>query len=281
MKSSGLIIRTVLFLLLVLPIWLIPSEAFSADRAFPKFYIEPTFTFLTRNLVEDAYTIHAPGPIPVDSTSPSVDSIRLLLKLGAEITQNIEMYGLIGGSNMHIDDLNFQSGVVPAYGGGIRLKMEPGFYPEERLSLFLDYHYLTYHAEEDGIAFNPINANTGRYVFLNPSPPFNPQPRNASEKITWQEHVLKVGVSGRHELLEPYGGIQFSFVDASHQVTYPPGGAGQPGGGQLNLDIDEDLFFGLFAGIHIYLDPKERQAIFVELHAIDEDSITLGYRMNF
>ena len=280
MKSSGLIIRTILFLLLGLPIWLIPSEAFSADRVFPKFYIEPSFTFLSRNLVEDAYTINAPGSIPVAATSPSVDSIRLLLKLGTELTPNIEMYGLIGGSNMHIDDLNFESGVVPAFGGGIKLKMEPGFYPEARLSLFLDYHYLTYQAEEDGIPFNPINANTGRYVFLNPSPPFNPQPRTASEKITWQENVLKVGASGRHELLEPYGGFQFSFVDASHQITYAAGSGGQPGG-QLDLDIDEDLFFGLFAGIHIYLDPKERQAIFVELHAVDEDSFTLGYRMNF
>jgi hypothetical protein len=276
MKSRGLVISLILFLLPVLPIWLIPSQAFSADRAWPRFYIEPSTTFLFRTLVEDAYTLQSPGGRQIPSTSPSVESIQFLLKLGTEITPNIELYGLIGGSNLQMDDLNFHSGVVPAYGAGTRLKMQPGFYQEERLSLFLDYRFLTYQATADGIVFNPTDTS-GKPAFTTGAG--TTVYEIASEKVNWQEHVIKFGASGRRGLLEPYGGFELSFVDTSHKVTSQPGSPFLAN--QLDLHIHGDIFFGLFAGIYIYQDPTERQALFVELHAADEDSVTLGYRMNF
>lgn len=276
MKTRGVIVRMTLFVLLVVLIWFIPLEVFSADRAWPRFYIEPSFTFLYRDLVEGAYTVNANAPKQVASGSPSVQTIRLLTKIGAELTPNIELYGLIGGSSLHIDNFDFQSGLVPAYGGGARLRLQPRFYREERVSLFLDYHFLTYQAENDVIAFDPIGAN-GRFVFVNASN--NPVYEIAREKITWREHVIKVGLSGRHDLLEPYGGFQISFVDTSHKVTSQP--APTFPGNQLNLHVHGNQVFGLFAGTYIYLDPRESKALFIEINIIDEASIKLGLRLNF
>jgi hypothetical protein len=276
MKRREMPVRVTLFVLLFVPVWFIPSEALSADRGWPRFYVEPSFTLLDRDLVEGAYTVAANGPKLVAQGSPSVLSIRLLTRIGAELTPNIELYGLIGGSSFHIDDFNFQSGLVAAYGGGARLKLQPGFYPERRLTVFLDYQFLTYQAERDGIAFDPIGAN-GRFVFVDSSN--NPVYETASEKITWQEHVIKVGASGRQDFFEPYGGFQISFLDTSHEVTSQAAGAFPAN--HLNLHIRGDRFFGLFAGTYVYLNPRESTALFLEAHVQNETSITVGLRVNF
>lgn len=228
--------------------------------------VEPTFQVsvevLQRDIVEDE-TVFRNEPFP--SQEASADSVRVLAKPGVMLFNRLEIYGLVGGSNLDLDfgdvfvdsEDEFNGGFDLAYGGGATLT----FYrsPSRRmpLSVFLDYHYLRF-TTEDNVFFAPEGFPDEEIVL---------------EKITWQEHAAKIGLKGRHDFFEPYAGFRFSVVRGKSRID----SRFQP----LRINFDEDDLFGIFVGTDIYLDPSEEAVFFIEGNIIDQNSIRTGIKVTF
>jgi hypothetical protein len=230
--------------------------------------------FPARTFAQERFSETMPGPVTLDlgikflerditekgdallpDTSASPTSTRLLAKLSVDITPNFQVYGLIGGSDLQVDDFNgFRSDFGAAYGGGIRITV----YPETfriPVKLFFDGSYLRFQAKDT--------------VFIPGSSIGNP----LDETITWNEGVFKFGVAGRQDFFEPYSGIRFSFVRGRDHLEGTTGSD--------TLDFNEDIVFGLFAGTDIYLDRFRRTALYIEANIIDENSIDAGVKVRF
>lgn len=251
MSIFNLVCKTVTGSLLLLCVVSFPLKTFAQERfdGMPgHFTLELSTKFLERDITEK------PG-FCCFGTSASPTSSRLLAKLAVDLTPNFQIYGLIGGSDLQVDEFNgFSSDFGAAYGGGFRITV----YPETLrapVKLFLDGSFLRFRAEgnifETGTVLGTIT----------------------KEEITWNEGVFKFGVAGRHDFFEPYGGFRFSFVRGTDHL--------QGTTGSESLDFHEDIVFGIFAGTDIYLDRFRQTAIFVEANIIDENSIAAGVKIRF
>jgi len=210
-------------------------------------------------------------------------SSRLLARLGLEAFQRVEVFGLIGGVGLSIDEFDgFDSNLDVAYGGGIRFILYEAPFPQAS-HIFLEYAYLQFDAEdrvEVEICSNPTASDKCRDP--NVTPEFVKTVQD--DEIKWKEHVVKIGGDSRVGFYRPYGGIRFSLVrgDESFSVVSFP--TVSDSGFNENIspaDIEEDDFFGVFGGLDIFLDPKDAIALNVEVSLFDVNSIQGSFRFKF
>jgi hypothetical protein len=226
------------------------------ERVEPRFY---RFNFgiqtelASRDIVEDEFTYAGANFVKTEGTA---DMVRLLVRFGVFLTDNFELYGVAGGTNLSIDEFDlFDSGERLAYGGGIHWIYYEVPTMGGPIDLFIDYRFLRFRSK-DRVIFDPFVTN-----------------QSLEETLVWNEHRIKFGVSGRHDFFEPYGGVRFSIVRGKDHL---------PAAGQdLNLRFVEDDLFGLFLGTNIFFDPSEKAFFFIEGNIIDENALNLGIRVAF
>jgi len=239
--------------LLLLCLISFPARA-SAQQRFDgtpgHFTLDLNIKFLERDITEKADAV-----FPFE-TSASPTSARLLARIAVDLTPNLQIYGLIGGSDLQVDEFDgFSSDFGAAYGGGLRITVYPETF-RAPVKLFFDGSFLRFRAKDTvfisstGLLGNPVD-----------------------ETITWNEGVFKFGVAGRHDFFEPYGGVRFSIVRGRDQLVGTTGSD--------TLHFDEDIPIGLFAGTDIYLDRFRQTAFYVEANIIDENSVAAGVKVRF
>jgi hypothetical protein len=214
----------------------------------------------SRDVVEDEFVFNG---FNFPRTKGSADMVRLLARFGVSLSDNFEIYGVVGGSSLSIDEFDqYNSGQNFAYGGGINwVYYEIPTYGGP-VDLFIDYRFLRFRST-DQVLFHPCCDNSGNLI----------ADELVDETIIWNEHRIKLGVSGRHDFFEPYGGIRFSVVRGKDHLPTSTQ--------DLNLRFEEDNLFGLFFGSNIYFDPSEKAFFFIEGNVIDEDALNLGIRVRF
>jgi hypothetical protein len=179
-------------------------------------------------------------------------STRFLVRAGVRPIRFIEIYGLVGGADLKIDDFNgFDTRLNVASGGGVLIILFESTNPES-LNLFLDTRYLRFVAQDHVETL--INGTT------------TPQ----DEEIRWNEFEAKIGVDSRYLNLRPYGGLRASFIRAEDILSITG-----------ELDIEEDDNVGIFGGVDIYLDPTESVALNLELNLFDVNAFRAGLLVVF
>jgi len=246
-----------------------------------RFHFETSFEVLERDIEQESTTFNG---INFPGQTFSVESLRLLAKLSVQIVEPIEIYGLLGGSDLEIDETNtdFSSDFTGAYGGGARVVLYRDKNPRRLFQVFADYRFLTF-KPNDTINFLPqvvcdtsIPASicdvdgdgavdVGEIVTL--------ADEIVRERIRWQEHTVKIGVMGRDHEFEPYGGIRFSFVKGKDHIPASVE--------KVDLDLKQNDTFGIFLGTFYYLTPSDQAALFIEGSLFDQYSLTGGVRVGF
>jgi opacity protein-like surface antigen len=256
--------HVVLLLLFMLSV-IIPIEAMAYNED-SRIHFEALFEALERDIEEEATTFQGQN-FPEETAT--AQSLRLLGKLSIRVIDPLEIYGLIGGSDLEVDDFGFSSDFEGAYGGGARVILFRERDPRRPFQIFADYHFLRFEAE-DRVSFAPTIDLNGNGV-IDPGETLTDE--IVEEEIDWLEHVLKIGVMGRHYEFEPYGGIRFSVVRGEDRIHSQVQ--------RLDLDIENDDTFGIFLGTAYYLSPSEQAALFVEGSLFDQYSLTGGIRVGF
>ncbi|MDC4203377.1 MAG: hypothetical protein MPW14_04035 [Candidatus Manganitrophus sp.] len=250
----------ILLLLVSLPL-MVPGKA-AAYNEDSRIHFEALFQVLDRDLEEEESEFLGES---FPSTITSAQSLRLLGKLSIQVIDPIEIYGLIGGSDLEIDDFGFSSDFEMAYGAGTRVVLFRERDPRMPYQVFVDYHFLKYEVD-DTVNFSPqIVDASGNIIELTNE--------NVREEIDWLEQVIKFGVMGRHYEFEPYGGVQFSVVSGEDRIHSQAQ--------RLDLDLKNDDTFGIFLGTLYYLTPSDRAALFIEGSLFDQYSLTGGIRVGF
>lgn len=250
----------ILLLLVALPL-MVPGKA-AAYNEDSRIHFEALFQVLERD-VEGEATQFLGENFPEEIAS--AESLRLLGKLSIQVIDPVEIYGLIGGSDLEIDEFGFSSDFETAYGGGARVILFRERDPRRPYHIFVDYHFLKYEVDDE-VNFSPqIVDASGNIIELTNE--------NVREEIDWLEQVIKFGVMGRHYEFEPYGGIQFSVVSGKDRINATAQ--------RVDLDLDNDDTFGIFLGTLYYLSPSERAALFIEGSMFDQYSLTGGIRVGF
>lgn len=263
-----------LFALLVI----IPGKAVAYNED-GRFHFEANFEVLDRDIEQENTTFRG---INFPEETFSAQSLRLLAKLSVRVVDPVEVYGLLGGSDLEIDGTGFSSDFTGAYGGGARLILYREKDPRRPFQIFADYRFLTFKAN-DTVHFLPqVSCDTsipasicdvdgdgvvdvGQIVTL--------ADEAVRERIRWTEHTVKFGVMARDYEFEPYGGIRFSFVKGKDRI---------PASAQtLNLDLKQNDTFGIFLGTSYYLTPSDQAALFIEGSLFDQFSLTGGVRVGF
>lgn len=272
--------RIVFLLFLSVLSVILPGRAMAYNED-SRVHVETLFEVLERDIENESTTFRG---INFPGETFSVQSLRLLAKLNVQIIEPIEVYGLLGGSDLEIDETNtdFSSDFTGAYGGGARVVLYRDRDPRRPFQIFADYRFLTFKAN-DTIHFLPqvvcdtsipasicdVNGDgtvdVGEIVTL--------ADEIVRERIRWQEHTVKIGVMGRDYEFEPYGGIRFSFVKGKDHIPSSIE--------KINLDLRQNDTFGVFFGTAYYLTPSERAALFVEGSLFDQFSLTGGIRVGF
>ncbi len=241
----------------------IPFKGMAAERQIQgglvqresRIYFETGFEALSRDITQDA--IHfVNSNIPRSNTS--IQSLRLLAKVGVRVADPLEIYGAVGGSNLDIDEFTFSSNFVEAYGGGVRLSLFRERDPRMPYEIFTDYRYLQFKGH-DTVNFLGSEAN--------------PVEELLRETIRWTEHTIRFGIQGRHFEYEPYGGVRFSFINGNDHLPSPTQ--------NLNIGFRQRDTFGLFVGTRYYLSPSEQAALFIEGSIIDQFSLAGGIRVSY
>ena len=255
-RMVSLFFISVLLLLTALPNNLF---AYNADG---RIHFEGSFEVLDRD-IEEENSQFLGQVFPKERTS--IESLRLLGKLSFRVVDPVEIYGLLGGSDLELKDFDFSSDFSTAYGGGLRVVLFRDKSPELPYQVFADYLFLRFKTHAT-IFFQPIDANGF------PIPAGN-SGELVNEKVVWDEHVLKLGVLARHDVFEPYGGIRFSFVHGKDHI---------PSQFQtLDLHFKQSDTFGIFGGVSYYLSRSEQAAVFIEGSLFDQYSLTGGIRVGF
>ncbi|MCI0529692.1 MAG: hypothetical protein L0Y56_19800 [Nitrospira sp.] len=180
------------------------------------------------------------------------DSTRLLVRGGFRPIPSIQLYGLIGGADLSIDEFDrFNASMSVAYGGGIYLIPYQSPFPRQ-FALFVDAQYLQFTAK-DRVLTDVLGL-----------------PTEQDEEIRWKEYVAKFGIASDHDIFHPYGGLRFSFVRGRDILSVSG-----------RLRIQEDDTVGVFGGADIFLDPTKRAAFNLEFSLFDVDSISAGLRLFF
>ncbi len=240
-----LLIWTVTFFSLIFPAS--SSFAYSPRQVTPVtedhlFSLDFLTQIQTRDVVEKGAALIDP------KVKGSADSTRLLIRGGFRPAPPIELYGLIGGADLSIDEFDgFDADMNVAYGGGIRLVPYPAPYPGA-LAFFVDAQYLQF---------------TGKDHVLTDVGP-------QDEEIRWKEYVAKVGLEADHDFFRPYGGLRFSLMRGRDILSVS---------GRLSLREDDNV--GIFGGADIFLDSAKRAALNLEFSLFDVDSISVGLRLFF
>lgn len=245
-----------LLLLVSLPL-MVPGKA-AAYNEDSRIHFEAFFQVLERDVEEEA-TQFLGENFPEEIAS--AESLRLLGKLSIQVIDPVEIYGLVGGSDLEIDEFGFSSDFATAYGAGARVILFRERDPRRPYHIFVDYHFLKYEVDDE-INFTPTD-DAGN-IIVN---------EIVREEIDWLEHALKIGIMGRHFEFEPYGGIRFSVVSGKDRINATAQ--------RVDLDLDNDDTFGIFLGTLYYLSPSERAAFFIEGSMFDQYSLTGGIRVGF
>jgi hypothetical protein len=246
-----------------------------------RFHFEANFEVLDRDIEQESTTFRG---INFPGGTFSVQSLRLLAKLSVRVVEPIELYGLVGGSDLEIDDTNtdFSSDFTGAYGGGARVVFYREKDPRMPYQIFAEYRFLTF-KPSDTIHFLP-------QVVCDTSLPASICDVNGDgvidvgeiatladeivrERIRWIEHTVKIGIMGRHYEFAPYGGIRFSFVKGKDRIP--------TSFEKIDLNLKQDDTFGIFLGTDYYLSPSDRAALFIEGSLFDQYSLTGGIRVGF
>ena len=231
-----------------------------SPRPFYRFNFGFQSELASRDVDEDAFVFNG---FNFPKTKGRADMVRLLARFGVYLLDNVEIYGVAGGSDLSIDEFDqFNSGQEFAYGGGVNWVFYEIQSFEGPIKLYIDYRYFHFRSK-DQVLFRPCCDNSGFLI----------ADELVDETITWNEHRLKVGVSGRHYIFEPYGGARFSVVNGKDHLPTSTQ--------DLNLKFKQDDLFGLFFGANIYFDPSDRAFFFIEGSLIDEDALNLGVRVRF
>lgn len=246
----------ILILLVALPL-MVPGKA-AAYNEDSRIHFEALFQVLERDIETEA-TEFLGENFPEEIAS--AESLRLLGKLSIQVIDPVEIYGLIGGADVEIDEFGFSSDFETAYGAGTRVILFRDRNPRRPYQVFVDYHFLKYEVDDE-INFTPTD-DAGNAIVN----------EIVREEIDWLEHVLKLGVMGRYFEFEPYGGIRFSIVRGDDRINSPTQ--------RIDLDLDNDDTFGVFLGTLYYLSPSDRAALFVEASMFDQYSLAGGIRVGF
>jgi|SRR5579863_3184402 len=268
-KGMGVLIISGLLALLVAPAG---AQRYGYDEDLegmrPRAYVPPFYRFsvgietelTSRDVEEDQFTA---GGLPIPKTVGSADMTRVLARVGFSPIDNLEIYGVVGGSTLQVDAFDgYNASMGGAYGGGVHWIFYEAPTFSGPVDLFVDYRFLRFRTK-DQIIFQPFDD------FGNALAPG----QAVDETITWNEHRLKLGVSGRHYIFEPYGGVRFSIVRAKDHLPLP--------GQDTTLNVRENDIFGLFLGTNIYLPRADRVLFFIEGDVLDENALALGVRMRF
>lgn len=261
------------------------GEALDIDK---RFGFEGSFEVLERDIETDNLVLFGPnfpdGLIIPGEVVP-VQSLRLLGKFSLRIVDAVEIFGLVGGSDLEIDDLNFRSDFSGAWGGGAKIILYREDSREGSFQVFADYRFLRFEVN-DRVSFTPfVNEATvpGRDIDGNGQASENKTvlltDQLVNEEIDWTEHVVRFGLRGRHAEFEPYGGIRFSFVDGKENLPLAAQGLIQAQ--NLNLDFKQDDTFGIFFGTSYYLSRSERASLFIEANLLDQYALAGGVRIGF
>lgn len=254
-----------LLLLLFSTFSLLVAESAIAYNEDGRIHFEGFFEVLSRDIQEDN-TKFAGENFP--ETTSSAQSLRLLGKVSVRVVGPLELYGLLGGSDLDVDEFGFHSDFSGAYGGGARVALFRERDPRRPFEIFADYRFLQTKVNDE-VLFDPSIADAaGNPIHLLP-----PSGESVRERIRWQEHTLKLGVMGRDYEFEPYGGVRFSLVKGKDHI---------PTSIQtLDIKLKQDNIFGVFLGTSYYLTPSERAALFIEGSLFDQYSLTGGVRVGF
>jgi hypothetical protein len=201
--------------------------------------------------------IEEEGALLVGTGTGIADSTQLTARLGVQVAPPVLLFGEFGVADITIDEFDqYRSDMHPLYGGGARLVLFEGAYPET-LSVYSDVRVVRLKTDDQVIA---CIASCG-----------SPTPVEAlvDEEISWTEYGVGLGVRGRYEGFRPFGGFRVSRLDGTDRV------------GAVTADIREREMVGFFFGVDILLDRDERAAITVQLSGIDENALRVGYKVAF
>ncbi|MHB8482617.1 MAG: hypothetical protein ACYDBV_07785 [Nitrospiria bacterium] len=190
--------------------------------------------------------------LPILKVDGTANSTRLLAKFGVR-TGLIDTYLTLGGASLSIDEFNGFSGqIAPLIGGGFKILMyrSPTW---EHFTLYVNPDVFYYKTSDTLlIQSQSLGAVTENH------------------DISWTEYAIRVGGSARYDMVEPYGGVELSFVNA--QETGPVFGS---------ADIRQQNILGYFLGGRYYLDPSGQVALFGEFGGGDTDYFKIGIQTKF
>ena len=202
--------------------------------------------FLSRDVVVQE-TISG-GMLVEDSTI--ADSGRLLVTLAVTPIEPLTLYLTGGGASLDLDEFGYHANIDGIYGGGATVTLyesssrSPGL---SGFSLFLDGRYLRF------VTDDVVLVDTGGPLV------------STTEEIAWNEFRARLGVRGQAFYLQPYGGIELSWVRGDDRLS-----------GFGTFDLEEEDNVGLFGGVLWPLDPQGRLTFFAEFNIIDENAIRAG-----
>ena len=201
--------------------------------------------------------IEEEGDLVKGTPTGIVDSTQLTARLGVQLAPPVILFGEFGVADIMIDEFDqYRSDVHPLYGGGARLVLFEGAYPEQ-VSVYSDVRIVRLKTDDRLIVCT-----------ANCSGPL-PVEVLVDEEISWTEYGVSLGIRGRYEGWRPFGGLRVSRLDGTDRV------------GAVTADIREREMVGFFFGTDIWLDRDERAAITVQLSGIDENAFRVGYKVAF
>lgn len=238
-----------LSLIFVLGLWVFLSPpAFAYHEGMRRSFV--SLDLMTE--IQERDVVERGEPLVAPKVRGDAVSSRFLLRTGLRPVHLVEIYGLVGGANLSIEEFDeFDSEMDLAYGGGFNFLFYESPSPPT-LHVFLDIQYLRF-VMKDQVETIVNNAPT-------------PQ----DETIRWNEVISKFGVGVRHPSFRPYGGLRISFVRAKDSLS---------GSGKLSLREDDNM--GVFGGIDIFLDPAEALAVNLEASLFDVNSFRALLRIRY
>lgn len=183
-------------------------------------------------------------------------STRVMTRVGLRPIPRLEIFGLVGGVSLGIEEFGgFDSKFEVAYGGGGRILLYKTSYPQSS-GLFLEYQYLQFSAQDR------VEIEKGDPVVVTLQ----------DQRIEWEEHLVKIGGEYRYGPYRSYGGFRVSFLrgESLFSLVSPPSNEIGP------AIIEEDDTIGVFAGVDIFLDARELLVLNLEMSLFDVNAFRVG-----
>ena len=125
-------------------------------------------------------------------------STQVMTRVGLRAIPRLEIFGLVGGVDLGIEDFgDYDSNFEVAFGGGVRILLYETSFPQAS-GLFLEYQYLQFSAQDR------VEIEKGTPIVVTIQ----------DQKIEWKEHLVKIGGEYRYGPYRSYGGFRVSFVRA-------------------------------------------------------------------